>query len=45
MRDLRGYPRAVIVMTIQIILAMIALGGAAFFFVEYLLPMLAPMPR
>jgi hypothetical protein len=45
MRDLKGYTRAVIVMTIQIILAMIALGAAAYLFVEKLLPMLAPMAR
>jgi hypothetical protein len=45
MRDLRGYVRAVIVMTIQIMLAMIALWIAAYAFVVYLLPMLAPMTR
>lgn len=43
MRDMRGYWRAVAVMTVQIILAMIALGAAAFILVEYLIPMLAPM--
>lgn len=44
MRDLTGYWRAVAVMTIQIIIAMIALGAAAFLFVEFLIPLLAPMP-
>lgn len=44
MRDLTGYWRAVAIMTVQIILAMIALGAAAFCFVEFLIPMLAPMP-
>jgi hypothetical protein len=44
MRDLTGYWRAVGVMTVQIILAMIGLGVAAFIFVEYLIPWLAPMP-
>jgi hypothetical protein len=43
MRDLTGYWRAVAVMTIQIIIAMIALGAAAFIFVQYLVPLLAPV--
>jgi hypothetical protein len=43
MRDLTGYWRAVGVMTAQIIIAMIALGAAAFIFVEFLVPMLAPV--
>ncbi len=43
MRDLHGYWRGVAVMTVQIILAMIALGAASFLFVEYLIPMLAPV--
>lgn len=45
MRDLTGYTRAVIVMTIQIILAMIALWIVSYIFVEKLLPLLAPMSR
>lgn len=45
MPDLKGYPRSVIAMTVQIILAMIGLGAAAFIFVEHLLPLLAPMRR
>ncbi len=43
MPDLKGYVRSVVVMTVQIILAMIGLGAAAFVFVVYLLPVLAPM--
>ncbi len=45
MPDLKGYPRAVVAMTVQIILAMIGLGAAAYIFVEHLLPLLAPMRR
>lgn len=38
-----GYWRAVAVMTVQIVAAMILLGVAAFLFVEYLVPLLVPM--
>jgi hypothetical protein len=40
--DLGDYWRQVIVMTAQIILAMIVLGIAMFVFLEYVLPLLAP---
>jgi hypothetical protein len=43
LRDLSNYWRAVLIMTVQIIIAVIALGAAAFIFVEFLVPMLAPM--
>ncbi len=43
LHDLSRFPRAVAIMTIQIVLAMIALGAASFIFVEYLIPLLAPM--
>lgn len=43
MPTLEGYRRAVLVMTLQIIAAMILLGVAAFLFVEYVAPLLVPM--
>jgi hypothetical protein len=36
--------RETVVMTAQIILAMIMLGAAAFCFLEYVLPVIAPVP-
>jgi hypothetical protein len=39
-----AYWREVVVMTLLTVVAMILLGAAAFVFVEYLLPLLAPMP-
>jgi hypothetical protein len=43
-RDL-GFPywRAVIIMTVQIILAMILLGAATFLLLEYILPAILPV--
>lgn len=41
--DLRTYPREVVVMTIQIIFAMLALGAASFMLVQHVLPMVLPM--
>lgn len=40
--DMRHYPRHVLVMAAQISIAMIALGAAAYAFVEILLPLIAP---
>lgn len=37
------YWRQVLVMTVQIVAAMILLGVAAFLFIEHLLPLLVPM--
>lgn len=42
MADLRDYPRQVLLMTLQIILGMIALGIASYLFVQHLLPLIAP---
>jgi hypothetical protein len=39
MRSLRRYVAEVLVMTVQIVLAMAALGAAGFVFVQFLLPM------
>ena len=39
-----AWVRETAVMTAQIILAMIMLGAAAFCFLEYVLPVIAPMP-
>lgn len=36
------WPRATVVMTAQIIAAMILLGAGVFCFLEYILPMIAP---
>jgi hypothetical protein len=41
--SLEGYGRAVAIMTVQIILAMVLLWLASFLFVGYLLPLIAPM--
>lgn len=38
-----GYPRAVLVMTTQIVLAMIAMGIAANLFVRFVLPVIIPV--
>lgn len=43
-RDLRDYPRQVVIMTGQIVLAMILLGAATFLFLEFVVPLIAPMP-
>ncbi len=43
MPTLEGYPRAVLIMTFQIVLAMVLLWIAAFLFVGYLLPLILPM--
>lgn len=42
--DLRTYPRQVIVMTVQIILAMALLGLGSYLFIQHLVPLIAPMP-
>lgn len=39
---LADWPRATLVMTAQIIAAMILLGAGVFCFLEYILPMIAP---
>jgi hypothetical protein len=38
--DLRDFPRAVLVMTAQIVLGMIALGFASYLFVQFVVPRL-----
>lgn len=43
MPTLDGYVRAVLVMTTQIVVAMILLGVASFLVIEYVLPNLVPM--
>jgi hypothetical protein len=40
--DLSRLPREVVAMTIQIVVAMIALGAAFYLFIEFLLPVIAP---
>jgi hypothetical protein len=40
--DLKDYSRQVAVMTVQIVLAMIALGLASYVFVQYLVPRIVP---
>jgi hypothetical protein len=40
--DLRNFPREVAVMTVQIVIAMMALGAASYFFVQYVVPMIVP---
>ncbi len=42
-KSMADFPRHVIVMTMQIIIAMISLGVASFVLIEYLLPALLPM--
>ena len=37
--DLKEFPRAVAVMTVQIVVAMIALGAASYVCVQYVVPM------
>lgn len=44
LHDLGDYWRQVLVMTIQIILGLVLLGIAMFIFLEFLLPLLAPLP-
>jgi hypothetical protein len=43
LRNLNGYMREVIIMTAQIVLAMILLGIACFLLLEYVLPAIIPM--
>jgi hypothetical protein len=43
-RHMSEFPRAVAVMSVQIIVAMIALGIASFLLVQIVIPMIAPMP-
>lgn len=38
--ELRDYPRQVLIMTVQIVAGMIALGLAAFLLVEWVMPMI-----
>lgn len=40
--DMRSYPRQVLIMSAQTVVAMIALGLGFFSFVEFVLPMIAP---
>jgi hypothetical protein len=40
---LRGYWRQVVIMTTQLIIAIIAMGAAAFVVVEYVLPIILPV--
>ena len=40
--DLKDYTRDVLIMTVQIIFGMIALGFCAYLFVEYVAPMIVP---
>jgi len=42
--DLKGYWSSVLVMTTQIVAGMVALGGAFYVFIEWLVPLLAPLP-
>ena len=42
--DMRDYPRDVAVFTVQIIVGILLLGLAALGLIEYLLPIIAPMP-
>ena len=42
--DLRDYPRDLIVFSIQIVVGILLLGLAALGIIEYLLPVIAPMP-
>ena len=42
--DMKTYPREVGVFTVQIIVGILALGIAALVIIEYLLPIIAPMP-
>ncbi len=39
------YWRQVALMTTQIVVAIIAIGAASFLLVQYVLPLIAPMPR
>lgn len=41
--DMKGYWRQVLNMTVQLILAIIGLGAAAFLVVQYVLPMILPV--
>ena len=40
--ELKDLPRQVIIMTVQIVIAMIALGAGAFVFVQYIAPRIVP---
>ena len=40
--DLREFPRQVLIMTVQIVVAMIALGAASYLFVQHIVPLIAP---
>lgn len=42
-QDLRELPKRTAVLTLQIILGMILLGAAFFAFLEYVLPLIAPV--
>jgi hypothetical protein len=41
-QDMREYPRHVVVLSIQIIVSMMALGIGSYIVIEHLLPMIAP---
>lgn len=40
--DMRRYPRQVAIMTVQIIIAMLALGAASFLLVQHVVPLILP---
>jgi hypothetical protein len=40
--DLKDFPRQVAIMTVQIVVAMIALGAASYVFVQFIAPMIVP---
>ena len=42
-KDMRHFPREVLVMTAQIVLGMFLLGVASFVFLQWVLPLIAPM--
>lgn len=40
--ELKGLPRQVAVMTVQIVITMIALGAASYLFVQHIAPLIVP---
>jgi len=42
-KDMKRYPQEVVVMTGQIVLGMILLGVASYVFLQWVLPLIAPM--
>jgi hypothetical protein len=43
-KDLKDFPREFLIMTVQIVVAMIALGVASYLFVQFIAPMVTPNP-